>query len=377
MRFPVRQLLGCLFPLVAGVSAAQSLSITPAAGGYQLTYPSTSARPWRVSASANLGDWLYEPTVTVGNGQLQTASVAASGAKRFWRVTQFPVDAAYKATAGPFSVAPYQDETWTDPARNYPMPVRIYAPATGQAGVPYATVVLSHGIYGSIGAFDWLSTYLASHGYIAVMIQHDDSRNFSREERPADVSFALDRLLGSPTNPLLAGRVDATRLAHGGHSFGAFTCLAVMGSTYQRAGANSQVVTHPDARLRCGFAMSPQGEGVVGLSADSWNAITRPVMTMQGTDDTDPWVTDPATRREPYAKMPAGNKAHLTLQGATHGSFTDNGIAVDGAIYTQWYFPAIVAFLDANLNGNATARGWLDALTVSRLSANAAVLETK
>jgi predicted dienelactone hydrolase len=257
------------------------------------------------------------------------------------------------------------------------MPVRIYAPAIGQSGAPYATIVLSHGLAGSIGAFDWLSAYLASHGYICVMIQHDDTRPESRVERPKDVTFAIDQLLGSPSNALLAGRVDAARLAHGGHSFGAFTTLAVLGARYHLDDAASPIVSYPDARVKCGVALSPQGATTAGLFSGSWDLITRPSLTMHGTLDTAPGTTDPATRRQPYDEMPAGNKAHLTLEAAIHSDFSDTGIAEHGNLYAQWYFPAALAFLDTHLNGDATAAAWLDALALTRLSSGVANLETK
>jgi hypothetical protein len=364
--------------LLTATAAAQSLTIAPAgAGQYTLTYASAANLPWRVQSSSDLSSWLYLPTVTMGNGSAQTATVNQTGPHGFWRVKQFPADAAYKAGAGPYVVAPFADESWFDATRGYTMPVRIYAPASGQAGAPYATVVLSHGFNGAIGAFDVLSNYLSSHGYICVMIQHDDARTLSRVERPRDVTFALDHLLGSPSHVLLAGRVDAARLAHIGHSFGAFTTLAVLGARFHQTDEASPIMSLPDARLKCGVGMSPQGAGVLGLFAESWDEIARPALTMHGTADTDPFVTDSTTRRQPYDQMTAGNKGHLTLTNAIHSTFTDNGIATQGNTYTRWYFPATIAFLDAHLNNDATARAWIDALTLTRLSTGLANLETK
>ncbi|MBI5774754.1 MAG: hypothetical protein HZA89_13540 [Verrucomicrobia bacterium] len=368
----------CLCMAVPG-GAQQSLSIvSPAPGQFILSYPSAFSRPWRIQASDDLVSWLYGPTVTMGNGAVQAAALTNIGERGFWRVNEFPADASYKATGGSFTVAAFSDETWIDVTRGYTMPVRIYAPAIGQSGAPYATIVLSHGLGGAIGAFDWLSAYLASHGYICVMIQHDDTRPDSRVERPKDVTFALDQLLGSPTNALLAGRVDAARIAHGGHSFGAFTTLAVLGARYHLSNdVASPIVSHPDARVKCGVALSPQGATTLGLFSGSWDLITRPSLTMHGTLDTAPGTSDPATRRQPYDEMPAGNKAHLTLADAVHSDFSDTGIAENANLYSQWYFPAMLAFLDAHLNDDATATAWLDALALTRLSSNVANLETK
>lgn len=361
-------------------SAQPSLSLnSPAPGQFELNYTSTLNRPWRLMASDDLSVWRYDPAVTMGDGGVQSVTKTQGGAERgFWRVRDFPQDAGYKMTAGPYTVAPFADESWVDAVRGYTMPVRIYAPAIGQSGAPHPTIVLSHGLSGSIGAFDTLSVYLASHGYICLMIEHDDTRAFSRVARPLDVTFAIDELLASPTNPLLAGRVDAGRIAHGGHSFGAFTTLAVLGAKYHVTDdVASAIVSYPDSRVKCGVALSPQGATTLGLFSGSWDLITRPSLTMHGTLDTAPGTPVAITRRQPYDEMPAGNKAHLTLTDGIHSDFSDTGIAAHGNFYSQWYFPAILAFLDSHLNGDVTAAAWLDALTLSRLSSDVVVLETK
>ncbi|MDZ4405975.1 hypothetical protein [Prosthecobacter sp.] len=362
------------------VSAQSPLTMdSPAPGQFGLNYASSLNHPWRLMASDDLTLWRYDPAVTVGNGGVQSVIKSAAGVeRRFWRVTDFPPDAGYKMTAGPYTVAPFADESWVDTARGYTMPVRIYAPAIGQGGAPFPIVVLSHGLSGSIGAFDTLSAYLASHGYICLMIEHDDTRTLSRVARPLDVTFAIDVLLASPTHPLLAGRVDGARIAHSGHSFGAFTTLAVLGAQYHITDNEaSAIVSYPDARVKCGVPLSPQGATTLGLFSGSWDLITRPSLTMHGTLDTAPGTPVAITRRQPYDEMPAGNKAHLTLDEGIHSDFSDTGIADHGNYYSRWYFPAMLAFLDTHLSGNATAAAWLDALTLTRLSSGVVLLETK
>lgn len=368
------------FALHVSAQAQTPLQLTRIASGqFSLNYPTTAGIPYRLQASPDLRTWSYTPIAALGTGNVAQHTVSSSTSTAFWRVAEFPADTAYKpiTTAGPFTVAPFADETWFDSARGYPMPVRIYAPALNHGSGPFALVVLSHGLAGSIGAFDVLSGYLTSHGYICVMIEHDDTRPDSRIERPKDVSFALDVILASPTNPLLSGRVDSTRLAHAGHSFGAFTTLALLGARYHQAGPFSPIVSFPDTRIKCGVALSPQGATTLGLFSDSWDNITRPSLTMHGTLDSAPGTDDPVTRREPYDEMPAGNKAHLTLTDAEHNDFSDTGIAEEGDRFSRWYFPAALAFLDANLRNDTAAREWLDSLALTRLSGGLAALETK
>ncbi|MGC4073309.1 MAG: hypothetical protein QM760_12490 [Nibricoccus sp.] len=368
------------FALHVSAQAQAPLQLTRIASGqFSLSYPTTAGIPYRLQSSPDLRTWSYTPTAALGTGNMAQHTVTSSTSAAFWRVAEFPADTAYKpiSTPGPYSVAPFSDETWFDSGRGYSMPVRIYAPALSHGSGPFPLIVLSHGLAGSIGAFDTLSNYLTSHGYICVMIEHADSRPDSRIERPKDVIFALDVILGSPANPLLAGRVDATRLAHGGHSFGAFTTLALLGARYHEAGALSPIVSFPDTRIKCGVALSPQGATTLGLFSGSWDNITRPSLTMHGTLDSAPGTDDPVTRRQPYDEMPAGNKAHLTLDQGEHNDFSDTGIAEEGDRFSRWYFPATLAFLDANLRNDSAAREWLDALALTRLSGGLATLETK
>jgi predicted dienelactone hydrolase len=362
-------------------SRAQSpLQLTRTAPGqFALTVPTTAGIPYRLQSSPDLVNWSNTPLAALGTGSPTAHPLASSTPSAFWRVTEFPADTAYKplSTPGPLTVAPFADETWFDSVRAYSMPVRIYAPALSHGSGPFPVIVLSHGLAGSIGAFDNLSAYLSSHGYICVMIEHADTRPDSRIERPKDVTFALDVLLASPANPLLSGRVDAARLAHAGHSFGAFTTLALLGARYHQAGDLSPVVSFPDTRIKCGVALSPQGATTLGLFSGSWDNITRPSLTMHGTLDSAIGTDDPATRRQPYAEMPAGNKAHLTLTDGEHNDFSDTGISEEGDRFTRWYFPAMLAFLDTHLNNDPAAREWLDSLALTRLSATLATLETK
>jgi predicted dienelactone hydrolase len=373
-------LVGASLALFAYAPARADIEITRTAPGqFSLRHSTTPGIPYRLQTSPDLINWSYMPIAALGTGTPAQHTVASSTTSTFWRVAEFPADAAYKPidAAGPFTVAPFADETWFDSARSYSMPVRIYAPTLTHGSGPFPVVILSHGLAGSIGAFDTLSNYLTSHGYICVMIEHADARPDSRIERPKDVSFAIDVLLASPANALLAGRIDASRIAHAGHSFGAFTTLAVLGARYRQAGDLSPIVSFPDTRVKCGVALSPQGATTLGLFSGSWDNITRPALTMHGTLDSAIGTDDPATRRQPYAEMPSGNKAHLTLTDGEHNDFSDTGIAEEGDRFTRWYFPAMLAFLDAHLRADTTARNWLDALALTRLSTGLATLETK
>lgn len=348
------------------------------AGEVSVAFQSELDRPWRLQRSTTLENWLFNEEPVMGNGEAQTQILVRLGPVEFFRVFEFAADAPYKPELGPYVVAPFEDESWLGESRDYDMPVRIFAPALDQEGAPYATLILSHGFLGRRGLFDTLADYLASHGYICVMTQHNDLRLLRRIQRPADITFAIDYLLDSATNPLVQGRLDETRIGIAGHSFGAFTALAMVGAQFEFSNSVSAIVSYPDERIRCAVAMSPQGPGNVGLYEGSWDLIEAPTLTMLGTLDIDQFGTeDPLERRIPYDSMSSSSKYLLALEDAQHFDFSDNGIDENGDRFTQWYFPAILAFFDAHINDNPGAENWLHALTLNRLSSDVANLESQ
>ncbi len=367
--------------VVSAAFAAQPppVTITADTNGVRLAFPSTAAGIYRVQQSTDLANWQFAGQSLVATGPSIALTYPVNAPRSFWRVRAYDPDTAYDPGRATMTVAPLVDQVWTDPARGYAMPVRLQAPALANGTGPFPVVVLSHGLGGNRSAFDQLSSYLAGLGYICVTLTHDDTRPNSRLERPADVSFALDIILGAaPPSPLLSGRVDPARIAMVGHSFGAFTTLAIMGATYHESGLpGAPSVSLPDPRVRAGVPLSPQGPGVLGLDEHSWDTITRPVFTLRGTLDSSFETPDPATRDQPYQHMPAPNKYHGIVDGAEHSDFSDNGIAAHGDTYSRWYFPTIAAFLDAQLLDRATARDWLDAQSINRLSAGVLLLQGK
>jgi len=61
-------------------------------------------------------------------------------------------------------------EIWHDAARSRDLPVKLYFPIEG-AG-PFPVIIFSHGVGGSREAFTYLGETWASHGYVAVFLQH-------------------------------------------------------------------------------------------------------------------------------------------------------------------------------------------------------------
>lgn len=381
---PASRLLPTSFLILSSVvfsAAAEppSLELVTDASSVTLAFATASTGSYRLERSPDLAEWLFDGQSIVAHGQRVTLTYPLAEARGFWRVKAYDADGSFDPGRSPLAVASFEDQVWTDPSRSYDMAVRIYAPAPREGDGPFPLVLLSHGAGGNRSAFDSLSAYLASLGYLCVTLTHDDTRPSSRLERPADVSFALDVILGAaPPSPLLAGRVDAARVGMVGHSFGAFTTLAIMGSRFREATLpGAPYVNLADPRVLAGAPLSPQGPGILGLNEHSWESIARPVFTLRGTLDTSVETPDPATRDLPYQLMPPGGKYHAILEGADHSDFSDNGIGKHGTTFSQWYFPALAAFFDATLCNRPGARDWLDSQALNRLSTGVLALQGK
>ena len=188
--------------------------------------------------------------------------------------------------------------------------------------------------------------------------------------RPLQVSAVLDHLADiEQLVPALAGHLDRERIAVAGHSFGAHTTLMVAGAQPALAGLGD--ATTADPRPRCFIALSPQGTGQ-GLNRDSWNAITRPVLVMTGSLDVQPRFLsgdgqekNGTWRTEPFQFMAPGDKWLAWIEGARHSTFSGgagsklSGEAAPDPRHFPWVQAMTLAFLDAYLRSDASARRWL------------------
>lgn len=264
------------------------------------------------------------------------------------------------------------DGLWfLDEARSRNLGVKLYHP--GEGAGPWPIVIVSHGLGGSQWGYGYLGRHLAAHGYVSIHCTHPgsdwllwDGKGFSTavgnlkqanadpanwRERPRDLSFLLGCLAEFERRvPALASRLDAGRIAVVGHSFGAYTALALAGllPDLPEAGQLS------DARPRAFVAMSPQGVG--GFTPlGAWKDITRPVLLISGTDDDQPlsgrgkgleW------RMAAWEGLPAGEKFLLVLQGATHMTFAGGGMGEKAdPRHLAEVNAAVTGFLDAELGG--------------------------
>ncbi|MFT3788258.1 MAG: hypothetical protein QM770_19150 [Tepidisphaeraceae bacterium] len=285
-------------------------------------------------------------------------------------------------------------QDWKDDARSRVVPVKIYLPT--QLDEPAPVVLVSHGLGGSREALKYVADMWSTHGYVVVAMQHvgsDESvwRGVPLTEarqaltkaangeqfvaRNLDVKFVLDELTrrSALDNDPLHGKVDLTKIAMTGHSFGAITTQAVIGQRFGREGGIEK--SFRDDRITAAVAFSPsQPRGSKDFDF-AFGAITIPVYHITGTDDQNPLdpSESPETRQTPYKFSPQSDRALLVLKGATHGNIGGGGEQrqrirrrQEGSLSVEQVTRAhdliemsTLAFLDATLRGDEKAGKWL------------------
>lgn len=105
----------------------------------------------------------------------------------------------------------------------------------------FPLVLLSHGTGGSALNMGWLGTALASHGYIAVAVNHPGNNGYDGYtplgfstwwERAKDLSTAIDKMLADST---FGGRIDPERIGAAGFSLGGYTMIEIAGGVTDTA----------------------------------------------------------------------------------------------------------------------------------------------
>ena len=285
----------------------------------------------------------------------------------------------YKDAPGPREIEVRQ-ETWHDERRSRDVPVTCYLPV-GESQAPAPVILFSHGLGGSRQAGEAWGRHWASHGYACIHLQHagsdtavwQGSRSILADMRRAanganwllrvqDVSFVLDYLEHLPADDALRKRLDLTRVGMAGHSFGAGTTLGVCGQTTGRKGGGA-ALTAADPRIKAGIAFSPPVSAGPDLDA-AYGGIRVPFMVMTGTEDTSPINdTTPAQREEVYRHLVTPDKYLLVLAHGDHMVFSGQprrrGAAAHDPENHRLIRMGSIAFWDAYLRQDATAREWL------------------
>jgi predicted dienelactone hydrolase len=270
--------------------------------------------------------------------------------------------------------------TWHDAQRNRDLPVKIYSPASGRG--PFPVVIFSHGLGGTREAYEYLGRYWASRGYVSVHVQHhgsDDSvwrgagfgngmaamrqavadpRNAIN--RPRDVSFVIDELERlNRASPSFHDRLDLNRLGVAGHSFGAFTALAMAGQVF--APGTKLERSLADARVKAVIPMSAPVPANKTRLDESYARVRIPCLHMTGTRDASPiGDTQPEERRMPFDHCRNSDQYLITFQDGDHMVFSGRRqSSKQDRTIQELICESSTAFLDAYLRGDQHARSWL------------------
>jgi predicted dienelactone hydrolase len=202
-------------------------------------------------------------------------------------------------------------------------------------------LVWSHGRSGTRSSYGMLCEGLASRGYVVIAPDHpgdtlgdwllgaavDDATN--ETQRVDDVRFVLDSALGVRPGLDLAAEIDAERIAVAGHSYGAFTALAL-------AGAEE---TDPRVRAIAGLQSLTRT-----LSRKTLERIEVPTMLMVGMQD----KTTPSEIDADRAFEALGpNARRVDVGSAGHQACSDVGLYLELAPQVEGLPEIVFEFLQS------------------------------
>ncbi|QFR91800.1 chlorophyllase [Streptomyces tsukubensis] len=246
------------------------------------------------------------------------------------------------------------------PGRGADLHVRVSAPATGDQ---LPVIVFSHGFGSSLEGYGPLTDFWAAHGFVVIQPTHLDSRTVDLPQddprtprlwrfRVEDMKHILDQLdrLAAAV-PGLDGRLDRSRIAAAGHSFGGQTAGNLLGLRVLDP-VTGEEEDLSDQRIRAGVLLATAGKGGADLTAfaaehfpfmnPGFANMTTPALVVTGDDDDSPLsVRGPEWLTDPYFLSP-GDKSLLTLFGAQHSL---GGIAGYEAKETTDEHPGRVALI--------------------------------
>jgi predicted dienelactone hydrolase len=277
---------------------------------------------------------------------------------------------------------------------------------------PSPVVVFSHGAGGSGPGYQPLFRFWATHGYTVLAPAHADSAGMRGRDHTLD---AREPSADASTNPktwearvrdlttviagaaeieasvaALRGRLDVRRLGVGGHSLGAFTAQLLAGAAVN-VPHGKKGKTFADPRPSAFLLLSPQGRGPQGLTAQSWESVSRPLMVITGSRDRGPRGQPPTWRLDPFRLSPPGDKYAVVIEGASHLSFTGRAAEPGAsparrkgaasadeevAIFRDLKV-ASLAFWDAFLRDDSAAKAFLESDALAKETGGKAKIERR
>jgi predicted dienelactone hydrolase len=264
----------------------------------------------------------------------QTGIVLGRDHAGIGRAAQIPVPAATPIVA----VSPV---TLPAPDRIVDLQLKVTAPTTGDH---LPIILYSHG--GGLAHFltSFLSAgplvdFWAAHGFVVIQPTHLTSRGLLldpstpgapafEESRVEDMKQILDQLdLIEDAVPQITGRLDRSRIAVAGHSFGGQTASMLLGADYIADDGTRIYV--PDARVKAGVLLSSTGAGgdhlteaatrLTSLRTAGFADMRTPTLVVIGDKDFTWELSSKGAEyhADPYTLSP-GPKSLLTIVGGEH-----------------------------------------------------------
>lgn len=296
-----------------------------------------------------------------------------------------------------FAVAAPQvlDTDWKDTARERSLPLKVRIPE-GSEKVPL--VIFSHGLGGSREGGKAWGEHWSANGYLVVHVQHPGSdealwkgagdglpkqrlmRGATPEQllgRVDDVRFVLDEIAKQQMKtdaPVWLKRVDLSRIAMTGHSFGALTTMALAGERYP-----GPINSLSDARIRAFIAFSPGTRGIKKTWPERYGEMVKPFLTITGTIDGDVMSSggNSKNRAALFDAQPTGDKYRVVFEGGDHSVFNGGDLreaewlnrvtgenhpgttAATASIIREKTHTLTLKFLDAYVKADTKAKAWL------------------
>eukprot|EP00931_Biecheleriopsis_adriatica_P060957 TRINITY_DN36627_c0_g1_i1.p1 TRINITY_DN36627_c0_g1~~TRINITY_DN36627_c0_g1_i1.p1 ORF type:complete len:425 (+),score=42.21 TRINITY_DN36627_c0_g1_i1:58-1332(+) len=190
-------------------------------------------------------------------------------------------------------------------------------------------VIFSHGSGAFRGSYIYFTEFLASQGFVVVACDHPGSARYTQlngrvvkpggprsersqmeADRPKDLIFLIDAMsrLTAGADSRFAGRVDTTRCALTGMSFGGW--------------ASAAALEYEDPRVRAAIIKCPSLKSGGGRLTDERVNRKTPVMVMLGTEDTVIGEEGNELCRRFAASQDAAPSYMVEIKAGGHCSFT-------------------------------------------------------
>ena len=292
------------------------------------------------------------------------------------------LSAIYGLESGPYAVEVIPEITLSTP--DGLLALSAFYPEKAAA---FPLLLFSHGSFSDRRAYDRIIRHWVSHGYVVLAPDHLDAGGMLNgilamtrygqdgvlQQRPRDLINILEGLDAlAAQSAELDRRIDRSRVAAAGHSFGAFAAQMLGGADAAVPGADTRLRDR-DARVQAVVAISPPGPMFDMIDEQSWQNMAIPQLVTTGTWDVEArFFPDWRLHAMSYERGSEGLNNLLVTEGADH-YFGNLICRLEREAEPQEHALRManavsLAFLDAQLKGSQQAREFLASDTVSAVT---------